>query len=102
MNGRRMPTENADVAAFNSRVRLVRLNQHWFLDIKGARAKVQAWRQDVNDVCRHGAIGNRDPMDPVNAEKSRSPTFQSVQVAGSRPASHADHCQPSYCDIALR
>jgi len=64
-------TDNAFVEAFNSRFRLECLNQHWFLDIEDARAKIEAWRQDYNTVRPHGAIGNQVPMDLVRSEMNR-------------------------------
>ena len=57
--------------AFNSRFRLECLNQHWFLDIDDAWAKIEAWRQDYNTVRPHGAIGNQVPMDLVRSEMNR-------------------------------
>ena len=61
------PTDNAFIEAFNSRFRLECLNQHWFLDLEDARAKIEAWRQDYNRVRPHGAIDNRTPMEMVQA-----------------------------------
>lgn len=57
------PTDNALIEAFNSRFRLECLNQHWFLDLQDATMKINAWRQDYNQVRPHGAIDNRVPMD---------------------------------------
>jgi putative transposase len=65
------PTDNAYSEAFNSRFRLECLNQHWFLDIEDARAKIEAWRQDYNTVRPHGAIGNQVPMALVRSEMGR-------------------------------
>ena len=56
------PTENAYSEAFNSRFRPECLNQHWLLDIEDARARIEAWRQDYNNVRAHGVIGNKVPM----------------------------------------
>ena len=49
----------------NSRFGLECLNQHWFLDVEGARRRIEAWRQDYNHVRPHGAIGNQEPIDLV-------------------------------------
>jgi putative transposase len=43
------------------------LNQHWFLDLDDARAKVEAWRTDYNEVRPHSAIGDRPPMALIRA-----------------------------------
>jgi putative transposase len=56
------PTDNAFIESFNARVRLECLNQHWFLDLDGARTKIELRRQDYNDVRPHSAIGERTPM----------------------------------------
>ena len=56
-------TDNAFIEAFNSRFRWECLNQHWFLDLQDATMKINAWRQDYNQVRSHGAIDNRVPMD---------------------------------------
>ncbi len=60
------PTDNVFIEAFNSRFRLECLNQHWFLDLQDATMKINAWRQDYNQVRPHGSIDNRVPMDPDN------------------------------------
>ncbi len=70
------PTDNAFSEAFNSRFRLECLNQHWFLDIEDARAKIETWRQDYNTVRPHGAIGNKVPMDLVTLKRSRISSTQ--------------------------
>ncbi len=38
------------------------LNQHWFLTLADACEKVEAWRNDYNEVRPHGAIGNMPPV----------------------------------------
>ena len=56
------PTDNAFIESFNARMRLLCLNQHWFLDLDDARRKIELWRQGYNDVRPHSAIGERTPM----------------------------------------
>jgi putative transposase len=48
-------------------VRAECLNQHWFLDLGDARARVEAWRTDHDEVGPHGAIGDRPPMALIRA-----------------------------------
>ena len=43
------------------------MNQHRFLDLDDARAKVEAWRTDYNEVRPHGAIGDRPPVALIRA-----------------------------------
>jgi putative transposase len=56
------PTDNAHAEAFNARFRAECLNEHWFLDLDDARAKVESWRVDYNEVRPHSAIGDKPPM----------------------------------------
>jgi len=55
------PTDNAFIEAFNGRLRAECLNTHWFLSVADARAKLEDWRRDYNEVRPHGAIGNKPP-----------------------------------------
>jgi len=55
------PTDNAFIEAFNGRLRAECLNTHWFLSLADARAKLECWRRDYNEVRPHGAIGNKTP-----------------------------------------
>jgi putative transposase len=61
------PTDNAHAEAFNARFRAECLSQHWFLDLDDARAKVESWRIDYNEVRPHSAIGDRSPMALISA-----------------------------------
>jgi putative transposase len=61
------PTDNAHAEAFNARFRAECLSQHWFLDLDDARAKVESWRVDYNEVRPHSAIGDRPPMTLISA-----------------------------------
>jgi putative transposase len=37
------------------------LQQNWFLSLEDARAKLEAWHADYNEVRPHGAKGGRPP-----------------------------------------
>ncbi|SDF57547.1 Integrase core domain-containing protein [Thalassobaculum litoreum DSM 18839] len=56
------PTENAFIEAFNGRLRVERLNTHWFLSLADAAEKLEAWRRDYNEQRPHSAIGNKVPV----------------------------------------
>lgn len=43
------PTDNAFVESFNGRLRDECLNTHWFVLLKDARTKIEAWRRDYNE-----------------------------------------------------
>lgn len=57
------PTDNAKVESFNGRFRAECLNAHWFLSLEDARAKIEAWRQDYNEVRPHSALGWKTPAE---------------------------------------
>jgi putative transposase len=47
------PVDNAHAEAFNARFRAECLNEHWFLNLDDARAEVESWRVDYNEVRLH-------------------------------------------------
>jgi len=47
------PTDNAYIEAFNSRLRQECLNASWFLSITDARARLEKWRIDYNQIRPH-------------------------------------------------
>jgi len=57
------PTDNAHIEAFNGRLRQECLNQHWFLSLADARAKIEAWRQAYNEIRPHGSLGWATPAE---------------------------------------
>jgi putative transposase len=67
------PTDNAFIEAFNGRFRSECLNAHWFLTLADASEKVEAWRNDYNEVRPHGAIGNVPPAALMTAGGATRP-----------------------------
>lgn len=57
------PMDNGLIEAFNGRLRQECLNESWFLSLKDAREKVEAWRMDYNRERPHGALGNMAPLE---------------------------------------
>lgn len=55
------PTDNAFIESFNSKVRQECLNQHWFLSLADAQAKIEAWREDYNSNRPHHSLGYKTP-----------------------------------------
>jgi len=55
------PTDNAYIESFNGKLRAECLDQHWFVSVDDARAKLQAWRIDYNRRRPHRAIGDLTP-----------------------------------------
>ncbi|RVT89296.1 transposase, partial [Rhodovarius crocodyli] len=39
---------------------------HWFMSLDDARAKLEAWRRDYNEVRPHSALGNKAPISLMN------------------------------------
>lgn len=57
------PTDNAMVEAFNSRFRQECLNEHWFMSLVDAEAKIEAWRQEYNHDRPHSSLGYMSPVE---------------------------------------
>lgn len=43
------------------------MNAHWFLSLDDARAKMEEWPRDYNEVRPNSAIGNKPPISLLNA-----------------------------------
>lgn len=61
------PTDNAFIESFNGKVRSECLNTSWFLSLKEAQSKCEAWRRDYNEARPHSSIGNKAPMELARA-----------------------------------
>ncbi|MFC7516868.1 IS3 family transposase, partial [Herbaspirillum sp. GCM10030257] len=57
------PTDNAYIESFNGRFREECLNANWFLSLEDARDKIDAWRQDYNEVRPHSALDWQTPCE---------------------------------------
>jgi putative transposase len=55
------PVENAFIESFNGKFRDECLNQHWFLSLADARAKIEAWRIQYNTARAHRALNRLTP-----------------------------------------
>ncbi|MDH3468871.1 MAG: transposase, partial [Gammaproteobacteria bacterium] len=51
----------AFIEAFNARARQECLNQHWFLSLEDARAKISRWREEYNRERPHSMLGYLTP-----------------------------------------
>ena len=80
------PTDNAHAEAFNAGFRAECLSQHWFLDLDDARAKVEAWGIDYNEVQPHSAIGDRLPIALTSAPEQ--------SLRGDRKLESRRRCRP--------
>ena len=64
------PVQNCYVESFNGRFRDECLNEHWFTSLDDARAIIDAWRTDYNEVREHGSLNGRTPAEFRRAMES--------------------------------
>ena len=57
------PTQNAFIESFNGRFRDECLNENWFVSVEHARAVINTWRRDYNEVRPHSSLGDRTPAE---------------------------------------
>jgi putative transposase len=57
------PIENAYVESFNGKFRDECLNEHWFLNVADAKAAIELWRVDYNNVRPHSALNQATPAE---------------------------------------
>ncbi|WP_417784380.1 IS3 family transposase [Terasakiella pusilla] len=63
------PTDNAFIESFNGSFRMECLNASWFLSLNEARSKCEMWRHEYNEVRPHSSIGNKAPIELINASR---------------------------------
>jgi putative transposase len=56
-------TENGHIESFNGKLRDECLNENWFLSLDDARAKIEAYRIDYNEVRSHSSLDNQTPKE---------------------------------------
>ncbi len=57
------PVQNAYAESFNGRLRDECLNANWFTSLNDARRKIEAWRQDYNQVRPHSSLNYMAPAE---------------------------------------
>lgn len=55
------PVENAYIESFNGRFRDECLNEHWFVTLREAQVRIEAWREDYNRNRPHSSLGDLTP-----------------------------------------
>jgi putative transposase len=65
------PVQNAVIESFNGKMRDECLNQEWFLDLQDARGRIEAWRDDYNQMRPHSSLDNLPPA--VWAQQQNQP-----------------------------
>jgi putative transposase len=57
------PMENAFIESFNGKFRDECLNEHWFLNLRDAQFKIEAWRNEYNRERPHSSLNNMTPVE---------------------------------------
>ena len=79
------PTQNALIESFNGKFRDECLNQNWFVDLRGAREIIEAWRVDYNTVRPHSSLRYLTPEEFAATAAAR-PASPPTPVASTTPA----------------
>jgi putative transposase len=67
------PMENGYIESFHGRLRDECLNVQLFYNIEDARQKLEAWREDYNQVRPHGSLGKRPPEEFLESWTAAKP-----------------------------
>lgn len=62
----RVRKPNQIIESFNSRVRDEVLNEHVFFDLEDARAKIDQWHWEYNNINPHSSLGMKSPVEFAN------------------------------------
>jgi putative transposase len=74
------PSQNGFCESFNRKFRDECLNEHWFQTLAEARARIEAWRVDYNEVRPHSALDNMTPKEFMAAlEKTTTESGQELK-----------------------
>lgn len=81
------PVQNALIESFNGKFRDECLNQNWFVDLRDAQDRIEAWRLDYNAVRPHSSLGYLPPVEFAHRTAAlRSPTAPSAPLLAPAPA----------------
>ena len=78
------PTDDPFIESFHGQLRAECLNQNGFLSLANARDKIEAWRQDYNQVRPHSSPDNLTPQEfarrciPPASPTAQSPEYNRV------------------------
>ena len=67
------PVENAFAESFNGRLRDECLNESWFVSLDDARATIEQWRLDYNEVRPHSSLHDRTPTEFAHTVTTPAP-----------------------------
>lgn len=63
------PIDNAFIESFNGRFREECLDENWFLTLKEAQERIEAWRKEYNNERPHSSLGGKTPNQFVEEQK---------------------------------
>lgn len=66
------PIDNSYIESFNGKFRDECLNQHWFLNLKDAKEKIEAWRRFYNEERPHSSLKDLTPNEFVKQQEAIS------------------------------
>jgi putative transposase len=59
------------------------LDLHWFNDLREAKQRIEAWRQEYNESCPHGALGKRTPVEYASEIAAREKLTNFITAGNS-------------------
>lgn len=65
------PTDNPYIESFNGKFRDECLSVNWFLDLEDARRKIEAWREEYNELRPHSSLSDLTPMEFIDKQQNR-------------------------------
>jgi putative transposase len=66
------PTDNPFIESFNGSFRDECLNVNWFLSLKDAAEKIEAWRREYNEFRPHSSLDGLTPDQVVRMKKKKT------------------------------
>jgi len=79
------PIENCYVESFNGKLCDERLNEHWFIDLDDAKAKIATWRRDYNEVGAPQLAWRSDAQGVFISPRTRSVSGPAPGVRSTGP-----------------
>ena len=96
------PVQNAYVESFNARFRDECLNVHHFADLADARALIETWREDYNDVRPHTALGGRTPNEFLSLSEGGMPPSERELVTLPIHPNDPSDSHPAWTELGDR
>ena len=69
------PQQNGFTESLNDKIRNECLNEHWFYNLAEAKAIINAWRDDYNNVRPHSSLNYLTPREFINQTQKGGKTI---------------------------